>query len=380
MILFIGTDVFAEKIVLKSGQTIEGKIVEKADKYIKINFMGVNLTYYLDEVESIDGEKISEIERQPAKTVISSAVSLQDLLKEITDSRKDVKSLKVSRRTETDMPGLYSMIAIETCNIDIENRRIFVNRQTEMKTLFGKLRDMSKQKIDEARARGATEDEVRRIQQTTDYAISQMQNMDKKMKNMETKTYFVGQTVFYNFQDKWFKMECPAMNNLWDNFSLNINDKSPLDNPRKILESSPCLKEMFASLSNFIFDLWNKDNCDVEEMEFEGRSAFCLKLKPEQGREILEKMMREKRSSDFAVQVYSSKLFVSKENYFVLGKLEEMEIYTPQGKIFIKIHSSYDYPGSSVILPVEAQARAIPISDEKEIKNAAEDLLKGIFK
>jgi len=51
---------YAETIVFKSGKSIEGKILEKTDKYIKIDFNGVNLTYFFDEIESIDGMSISQ--------------------------------------------------------------------------------------------------------------------------------------------------------------------------------------------------------------------------------------------------------------------------------------------------------------------------------
>ena len=49
--------VFSETVILKSGYTLEGKLTEKTDDYIKIDFEGVSLTYYLDEIESIDGKK-----------------------------------------------------------------------------------------------------------------------------------------------------------------------------------------------------------------------------------------------------------------------------------------------------------------------------------
>ena len=49
---------FAETIGLKSGKTVEGKLIEKTDKYIKIDFQGVPLTYFFDEIESIDAKKI----------------------------------------------------------------------------------------------------------------------------------------------------------------------------------------------------------------------------------------------------------------------------------------------------------------------------------
>ena len=44
---------FAETIVFKSGKTIEADITEKTDKFIKVDFQGVVLTYYLEEIEDI---------------------------------------------------------------------------------------------------------------------------------------------------------------------------------------------------------------------------------------------------------------------------------------------------------------------------------------
>ncbi|MDD5561012.1 MAG: hypothetical protein PHT50_02645 [Candidatus Omnitrophica bacterium] len=48
---------FAETVILKSGQKVDGKIIEKTDKYITIDFEGVVLTYFLDEIASIDESK-----------------------------------------------------------------------------------------------------------------------------------------------------------------------------------------------------------------------------------------------------------------------------------------------------------------------------------
>lgn len=67
--LFLPVLVFAETIVLKSGRTVEGKLIEKTDKYIKIDFQGVPLTYFFDEVESIDGVLISAA-KQPVTAEI----------------------------------------------------------------------------------------------------------------------------------------------------------------------------------------------------------------------------------------------------------------------------------------------------------------------
>jgi len=52
LILFLNLG-FSETILLKSGQKVEGKIIEKTDKYVKLDFFGVDLVYYNDEVASI---------------------------------------------------------------------------------------------------------------------------------------------------------------------------------------------------------------------------------------------------------------------------------------------------------------------------------------
>lgn len=49
---------FAETILLKSGRTIEGQIIERTADYIKVKEGYVYTTYFLDGVETIDGEKV----------------------------------------------------------------------------------------------------------------------------------------------------------------------------------------------------------------------------------------------------------------------------------------------------------------------------------
>lgn len=56
IILPITSFCFAETIVLKSGNIVEGKILEKTDRYVKIDFEGVPLTYFMDEIDKIEGE------------------------------------------------------------------------------------------------------------------------------------------------------------------------------------------------------------------------------------------------------------------------------------------------------------------------------------
>ena len=54
--LFLSSLSYADTIILKSGKTIEGEIIEKTDEYIKLEFDGMPVTYFLDDVDSIDAE------------------------------------------------------------------------------------------------------------------------------------------------------------------------------------------------------------------------------------------------------------------------------------------------------------------------------------
>lgn len=45
---------FSQTVILKSGQKVEGKIIEQTDKYVKVEFEGVELIFYSDEISSIE--------------------------------------------------------------------------------------------------------------------------------------------------------------------------------------------------------------------------------------------------------------------------------------------------------------------------------------
>lgn len=63
------TPAFAETIFLKSGKTIEGKLIERTDKYIKIDFEGVPLTYYFDEIEKVENSSLKTSPTEPAENI-----------------------------------------------------------------------------------------------------------------------------------------------------------------------------------------------------------------------------------------------------------------------------------------------------------------------
>lgn len=69
IILLLTIPVSAETIVLKSGTTLEGKIVEQIDDYIKVDIHGAVINYYIDEIATIDGRQINLSNAEEIKKV-----------------------------------------------------------------------------------------------------------------------------------------------------------------------------------------------------------------------------------------------------------------------------------------------------------------------
>lgn len=53
---FLAASAAAEEIVLSSGMTLSGQIIERSEDKIKVHASGMVVTYYKDEVRSIDGK------------------------------------------------------------------------------------------------------------------------------------------------------------------------------------------------------------------------------------------------------------------------------------------------------------------------------------
>lgn len=82
---------FADTVYLKSGRVIEGNIIERSDRQIKIDANGITLTYYMDEVDRVDsaqGAPVSQavlgqderVATMPSQGNIYSALSKEGLV------------------------------------------------------------------------------------------------------------------------------------------------------------------------------------------------------------------------------------------------------------------------------------------------------------
>lgn len=67
----------AETIILKSGKTVEGTIVENADTYVKIDTGGIALSYYFDDIATINGKAVSAFlsEKNTAASSLQKTIS-----------------------------------------------------------------------------------------------------------------------------------------------------------------------------------------------------------------------------------------------------------------------------------------------------------------
>ena len=112
--LLISLSAGAEDIVLKNGMTVQGRILERSNKWVKVLASNVEVTYYYDEIQQIDG-KIPE-PLIPAQILDSQAsdnvgvkdtvpvVSAEDNAGNIVQPEADIKPLEESaaRMTSED--------------------------------------------------------------------------------------------------------------------------------------------------------------------------------------------------------------------------------------------------------------------------------------
>ena len=95
---------FSQTITLKSGQKIEGRIIEQTDKYVKVEFEGVELIFYNDEISSID---------QPSSGGTNIVTpQMESLYKAYTSSLKNTHASKEEIKKSAD-PDLLEKNQVE---------------------------------------------------------------------------------------------------------------------------------------------------------------------------------------------------------------------------------------------------------------------------
>lgn len=84
---------YAEILVLKNGKTIEGKIIERTDKHVKVDILDMPITYYLEDIDSIDGQKIIQLQTENIIPVEKKIVPIKEESPSLPVVSKDKLSL-----------------------------------------------------------------------------------------------------------------------------------------------------------------------------------------------------------------------------------------------------------------------------------------------
>jgi tetratricopeptide (TPR) repeat protein len=99
--IYFKPPIYAEKVVLKNGQEVDGKLLEKTNKEIKIDFQGVILTYSIDEIATIDNKPVqpSVVGAKDNVIMISGGEMAKVLDKEASDLlEKDPESAEANNK------------------------------------------------------------------------------------------------------------------------------------------------------------------------------------------------------------------------------------------------------------------------------------------
>ncbi len=106
--------VSAEVVTLKSGVVIEGKINERSADYIKIDSRGEDVTYFADEIASIEGDVAKDdagvSQESAADELISEVLSVSGLKEQIAQYPGIVKQ-SVEKAGEGKNPEVYGLVS-----------------------------------------------------------------------------------------------------------------------------------------------------------------------------------------------------------------------------------------------------------------------------
>ncbi|MEW6009010.1 MAG: hypothetical protein AB1629_05180 [Candidatus Omnitrophota bacterium] len=377
-VLFITSPIFAETIILKSGKIIEAKIIEKTDKNIKVDFYGVPLTYFLDEIQSIGGAKVEVA--QPVGTI-----DKKKLLENIRETNKSIKRIQTKGSTIIDSQFMY-MENEAVGDIDFEQK--IIHNTSKLKDIKIKIKELLKDKLEteiaSARAKGVSEDKLKEMRETSakfsDAMSQMMNNIFKQMKDIKTESYLAGDVSYIGVNNKWFKMKMPLMSSMWPMLSLSKEPFSQ-ENYDSFVNALPeDLKEMFSGLSMMFVQDFN-DVTHIKEGTFKEKPCFIVeydaKKIAEKFKDVIKsygKYNAEAEGSqsgpeniDFNSCLMTN--FVSKTKFLTLGSKIELNLTMSgqgqtMGMVFVS-ESELDYPSGSIELPSI-------LSEAKEVENQEE--------
>jgi len=127
ILFFISSLAFAETVVLKSGKTVEGKIIEKTDKYIVIEIQGVPLTYFFDDIDNIK----TDIPKMQETIENSESIAFFDMFKAVSDPDAEQKIINAIKADPTMSEEKKQEALINFKQMLTEQRKLIDKARTE---------------------------------------------------------------------------------------------------------------------------------------------------------------------------------------------------------------------------------------------------------
>jgi hypothetical protein len=281
-IMLIATPIYAETVVLKSGKTVEGKILEKTDKYIKLDLYGVNLIYFFDEIATIDGKIVPA---QPAASIqlpASGSVDKNKILEQIKQARGKISRMHTDSTQKLDMEKIMSMENETVSDIDFDQK--IIRSSVKIKDLSIKIDDMMQSGLEaaiaKARKQGVPEEEINRMKEESLKTINSLrsevtQKMTEGMKKLQTESYISKDALYMGINNNWFKIPSVLPESFWQIMqSVTSSDKQEME---KTLSNLPeQFKEIFQAMFGSFGEDYN-DIVNIGENTVNGKSLYILK-------------------------------------------------------------------------------------------------------
>ncbi len=392
-VLFLTYPLFAETIVLKSGKTIEGKIIEKTDKNIKIDFYGVTLTYSLDEIQSIGTQNIEQKMLAPVGAV-SGKIDKNSLKERIKQAAKSKKRMQT--KTQGEMDYQFMFLEHESFS-DIDPEQKIMYSTSKLKDFKFKMSEMFKGKIQkeisQARAKGVPEEKLKEMEESGrqfDVVMTgMMSQMFEQMKNMKLDSYIVADTLYMGINDKWFKMTSPMANSIWQVYQ-SLKEGFDKESLSKASEGLPeQFRDMLSGLEGFDQDYG--DIANFKEDNFNGTPCYRVEYDSGKFFDKMKEMLvsygektdgRKINPDQMDLKSLSVVLFISKQNFLSLGadidlkaRIVDPNLEEPMSMVVTE-KTQYNYPSGHIQLPA-VLSQAKQIENEEELKNI---LMKDMFK
>ncbi len=135
----LSSPAFCDTLILKSGKQVDGSITQRTDDAVKLDIEGVEITYYISDIDSINGEKIivESVTVEPAEKVLEKKEIIQpDDLNTVSGQQLDAINTGSANQPSKEMQTLGEFaIGASSVSGDEDNANWRVNS--------GRIRKMS---------------------------------------------------------------------------------------------------------------------------------------------------------------------------------------------------------------------------------------------